>query len=66
MKSDLVDIEMMVHAATDKAILVSDDGDKSSAVWLALSQIECDRSLVVGRRVVVTMPDWLATEKELV
>ena len=64
MRSDLVDVEVCVHAQTDKAVLVSDDGDRVGAVWLPKSQIEIERkSHAVA---VITLPVWLATEKELV
>ncbi len=64
-KSDLIDVSMQLHHETPKAILVSDDGDKSKAVWLPLSQIEFEHKGSSGI-VVVTMPEWLATEKGLV
>lgn len=65
-KSDLVDLTMHLHAETDAAILVSDDGDKARAVWLPKSQIEFERNRGPGFTVEVTMPEWLATEKGLV
>lgn len=63
-KSDLVDLTMQLHAETAKAVLVSDDGDKDKAVWLPLSQCEVERK--AKGIVIVTMPEWLATEKGLV
>jgi hypothetical protein len=66
MKSDLIDLELMLHAMTTKAILASSDGDKARAVWLPMSEIECDSEPKVGRKNTVTMPEWLATEKGLV
>ena len=69
-RSDLVDLTLREHARTKLAILVSDDGEEKSAVWLPLSQIE-----VVPRRqrpwrasgiVLVTLPSWLALDKGLV
>lgn len=64
MRSDTTDIRGQIHARTDRAILFSDDGDQDNAVWLPLSQVE------VGTArhgvCVVTMPEWLATEKGLV
>ena len=64
-EAELVTIEMTIHHETDRAILASDDGNKSHAVWLPRSQIEIDdedRPLTV----LVTMPEWLAIEKGLV
>ncbi len=58
MKSDLIDIACKIKAETDKAILI-DDGTKE--VWLPKSQIELNREDSI-----VTMPEWLAMEKELI
>lgn len=63
-KSDLIDITMQLHAETSKAVLVSDDGDKTKAIWLPLSQVEIDRK--ADGVVIVTMPEWLATQRGLV
>ena len=63
MKSDLVDIQVVVHHTTDKAVLVSLDGEHSKAVWLPRSQID----LVKYRGdITVTMPEQLAIDKGLV
>lgn len=67
MKSDLIDITVQWHHSTDRAILVSDDGDCSKAVWLPLSRIEV--APVGGRSssiVEITLPIDLAQEKGLV
>jgi hypothetical protein len=64
MASELVDIELQLHHETDKAILVSDDGDRERAVWLAKALVEIEpkkRGIVV-----VTMPDWMARDKGFV
>lgn len=63
-KSDLVDLTCHLHHQTERAVLVSDDGDKQRAVWLPLSQCEVEPK---GRGVVeVTCPEWLALEKGLI
>lgn len=62
-KSELVDILCHVHVETDKAVLVSDDGDKENAVWLPRSQIEFEKR---GSHVNITMPEWLALDKGLI
>jgi len=56
-KSDLVDVHGEVRGGTDKAIMFH-DGDQT--VWLPRSQIE------INDDGTVTMPEWLAIEKELV
>ena len=63
MKSDTIDIDVQVHAKTDRGILVSDDGDKEKAVWLPLSQIEVD--MRGGGVAVICIPEWLAVDKGL-
>ncbi|MFN8682800.1 hypothetical protein ACDP63_16900 [Paracoccus sp. P2] len=63
MKSDLVDLTLQIHARTERAILVSDDGDREKAVWLPLPHIEVAPR---GRHHVVTMPEWLAIDRGLV
>jgi hypothetical protein len=68
-RSDLVDLTLQRHAETKLAILVSDDGDQSKAVWLPLSQIEVAVAPGTGAAkglVLVTLPEWLATERGLV
>lgn len=63
-KSDLVDLNLQLHHETERAILVSDDGDEKSAAWIPLSQCEVlkkPRGIVV-----VTMPEWLALDKGLI
>lgn len=64
MAREIVDITVQVHARTERAILVSDDGERDKAKWLPLSQCE-----VVPKsrgQAVVTMPEWLAVENGFV
>lgn len=63
MKSDLIDLELCRHHETERAVLVSLDGDRTKAVWLPLAVIEIEPK---GRNVIVTMPERLALEKELI
>lgn len=65
MKSDVIDIVMKIHVTTARAILASDDGEKKNAVWLPLSQVEVSPH-ENGDFDVVTLPEWLAKEKELI
>ena len=62
MKSDLVDIQLEILNETDKAVRVSDG---EHICWLPKSQIEIERRSKAGGAI-VTMPEWLAIEKELV
>ena len=65
-KSDLVDLTLTLklHAETDRAIRVSDDGEDRNAVWLPKSQIEVGE--LKSGYVEVTLPEWLAIDKGLV
>jgi hypothetical protein len=61
----VVDIQVYEHARTDKAILVSEDGEKEAAVWLPLSQVtihDTGRSFIRD----IVLPEWLAKEKGLI
>lgn len=65
MRSDLVDIEMVIHYRTPNAILASDAGDRDCAVWLSISTIEIEPTKTAGT-FIVTMPKRLAEDKGLV
>jgi hypothetical protein len=61
----LTDITVQLHQETQRAILVSDDGDLEKAVWLPKSQVEF--AMKAGSDVAeVTLPEWLAIERRLV
>ena len=64
MKSNVIDMDLHIHARTEKAIKVSDDGDRDNAVWLPLSEIEIHRT--VGTIIEITLPEWLALDKGLI
>lgn len=65
MSGKLVDLDNMVlHHETDKAWLVSKDGERENAVWLPKSQAEVE--MLKWNLCNVTMPEWLAVEKGLV
>jgi len=65
MKSNLTDIDVEVLHRTDKAVLVH-TGDKDKAVWLPFSQIEIEPNDAFPGIETVTLPEWLAQEKELI
>ena len=60
----VVDLEMIRHHSTEKAILVSLDGEKKNAVWLPLSRIEIGEER--GRKVSLQVEYDLAFEKGLI
>ena len=59
-----IEIDMHLHAETDLAVRVSDDGEDKHAVWVPRSQVEIEPKK--GSRVVVKMPVWLAEREGLV
>jgi hypothetical protein len=70
MKSDLIDVTVQMHAETEKAVLVSDDGDKSKAIWIPKSQCEVEFDPSMKERgkgiATLTLPTWLAKERGLI
>lgn len=65
MATGLVDLEFELHHETERAILVSVDGNRAGAVWLPKSAIEFsarrDRPTIID----VTMPESMAIAKGL-
>jgi hypothetical protein len=62
-KSDLIDVAVQLHHESAKAWLISDDGDRKNAIWIPKSQAELEPKDKVH---ILTLPEWLATEKGLV
>lgn len=60
----LTDISVQLHQETERAILVSEDGDSENSVWLAKSLIEFEPK--ANGIVEITLPEWLAVERRLV
>lgn len=56
--SELHDISLIWHGETDKAICVSEGGNKE---WLPKSQVTYEKK--ADGSVEVTLPDWLYIEK---
>ena len=67
-KSDILDLRVVLHSETDGAILVSEDGDRGTAVWLPKSKVEFERAppALGMKRVDVQVPQWLAENRGLV
>ena len=63
-KSDLVHVACHIHHTTERAVLVSDDGDVERACWLPLSQVEIEMKRPPIAE--ITMPEWLAKERGLI
>jgi hypothetical protein len=64
--TEYVEIEVVVHRATEKAVLVSDDGDDSDATWLPLSQIKGPRPSVSQDSQVLEVAEWIAQREGLI
>lgn len=63
MRSNVIDLEGMVHRQTEKAVLFSLDGDNSNAVWLPLDAIELENNHPIWT---VTLPEQMALDKGLI
>lgn len=69
MRSDIIDIEVVLHNHTDKAFFVSTSGKHNDAVWIPKSLCEIDHNGTYLRRlhkVTLTLPERIAIEKGLV
>ncbi len=63
LKTELIDIAVILRHHTDRAVLV-DHGGKEP-VWLPLALIDIAPN-ADGRTHTVTLPEWLAEEREIV
>ena len=61
---EIVDLVGKIRAQTERAILIMPN-DADEAAWLPLSQIEIHPADKPGE-VCVSLPEWLAVEKNLV
>lgn len=62
-RSNIIDVDVVLHCETDKAVQVSGSGDREDAVWLPKSQVEIEQS---GSYYVITLPEWMAQERGLI
>ena len=66
MKSDIIDISLILVNQTEKAILVNETEDNSGrSVWLPKSKVEFE-DVTPGTVTTVTIPEWLALDKGLI
>lgn len=69
-RSDIVDVTLTRRAEREKAIAFwqgdRDDTGREVWVWLPISQIEIDGPDHRGATVTVSLPEWLAKDKELI
>lgn len=64
MKSNLIDVEVSELRRSERAVLVTEDGDTENAVWLPLALVEL--SPIKPGICMLTLPEWLALEKGLI
>jgi hypothetical protein len=67
--SDLVDFDVHLHARTEKAVLISQDGEEDNAVWIPLSQCQIEKAhpnKPFENLWFLTLPEWLALDKGLI
>lgn len=62
MSDEKAELDLHWHRETDDAILVSEDGDETKAVWLPKSRVEYSRTRTGVR---VDCPEWLAEREGL-
>lgn len=61
MSNEIVDLTLELHVDTDKAMLLSDDGNRHNAKWVPKSQIEYNKYLE-NNIWEISLPEWLATK----
>jgi hypothetical protein len=66
MTQEVTDLTLHLHAQGEKAILVSDTGNRVDAVWLPLSQIEVEPHPYHANTVKIVCPIRLAQAKGLI
>lgn len=64
--TEYVEIEVVVHRTSVKAILVSVDGDNDNAVWVPLSQTKGDKPEVSDNSQIVQIAEWIAQREGLI
>ena len=63
---DPIKITLEILWETDDALKVTDCGDLESNIWVPLSQITLAYDAEVGDTVEITMPEWLAKDKDFI
>lgn len=63
-EDDREEVTLYIHVVTERAALVSDDGDDTNGVWLPRKFVDTadGRALVTGKHTIL-VPQWLL-EKE--
>jgi hypothetical protein len=66
MSKQLIDIKVIIKIRTAKAVMVSETEGDEKGIWLPLSQIEIEMDGPTSPYATITMPEWLALEKDLI
>lgn len=64
----MVELALTLHTETDKAYLVSDDGERKNAKWVPRSQVTINTRRRSGAVEIIEaeMPEWLAADKRFI
>lgn len=66
MRSDLIDLSVVVIRETDKAWGIQDESKPETVIWLPKSQCEITSIKNPSGVAELTCPEWLAKEKGLI
>ena len=64
-EAERIDLTLFRHHATARAVLVSDDEDEETAVWLPMSQITVTETKAENV-FIYSVPEWLAKKAGLI
>lgn len=66
MRSNIIDVEAVYAAKTERAIGVASPQGGKDLIWFPLSQVEVDGECFYGRTITLTGPERLFIDKGLV
>lgn len=66
MRSDLIDLTVILRRETDKAYGIASEDKAGEIIWLPKSQCQIDDHNPATGRAELTCPEWLAKEKGLI
>jgi hypothetical protein len=64
-EAERIDLTLFRHYETARAVLVSDDGDEETSVWLPLSKITV-AEVKAENVFIYSVPEWLAKKAGLI
>ena len=63
-ETEWIELNVHCHRCTQRAVLLSDDGDESNAVWIPRSQVRGE--VKVDEVTTIEIADWIAEREGLV